>query len=148
MLCCRSGVIDLLHFNPDKFHWQDSDLNLENVDHVCESFAVYCPEVDMLFQCSHDFQREACARLLAGESVKSLAAELSVTEATLRWKKQELIDYGRLAAIKSTEIDELAPAQRTIRDLQAELTLVKAASALFNDELPFSPKGSSRLLED
>jgi len=48
---------------------------------------------------------------------------------------------------KSFESDPLAQARRTIKELEAELKLVKAASALFNEGEPPSPKGSSRLFE-
>jgi len=54
-----------------------------------------------------------------------------------------------LPGVKSFESDELARAKRTIKDLEAELELelVKAATALFNGEVPISPKGSSTLLK-
>jgi transposase-like protein len=118
------------------------------VDHVCESLVVSYQEVDMPFQYSTEFRREVSARLLAGESVPSLVEELSVSAATLyKWKHQALIDAGKRPGTKSFEVDSLAQARRTIRDLEAELALVKAASDLFNGEEPISPKGSSRLPE-
>jgi transposase len=84
--------------------------------------------------------------MLAGDSVSSLASELRVSSATLhRWKRQAEIDEGLRPGIKSVEVDELAMAQRTIEELEAELTAVKAASALFNGEEPISPKGGARL---
>ena len=46
---------------------------------------------------------------------------------------------------KSIEVDELAQARKTIEELEAELAAVKAASALFNGEVPVSPKGGARL---
>ena len=86
--------------------------------------------------------------MLAGEKVAALASELHISPGTLhRWKKQALIDHDLLPGVKSFENDELARAQRTIKDLQDELELVKAAAALFNGEVPISPKGSSRLLK-
>ena len=88
------------------------------------------------------------ARLLAGESVRSLAEELSISRATIyKWKHQALIDAGKRPGTKSFEVDTLAQARRTIRDLEAELALVKAASDLFNANEPISPKASSRLPE-
>ena len=100
----------------------------------------------MPFEYPTEIRREACQRLIAGEPVSSVASALSVNPATLyRWKKQALIDDGLLPGVKSVETDELAKAQRTIRELQAELELVKTASALFNGEEPVSPKGGSRL---
>jgi transposase-like protein len=102
----------------------------------------------MPFQYSSEFRRVVSARLLAGEPVKSLAEELSVSTQTLyKWKHQALIDAGKRPGAKSFEVGSLAQARRTIRDLEAELALVKAASDLFNGEEPISPKESSRLPE-
>ena len=95
---------------------------------------------------AREFRREVCARLVAGEKVTSLCAELGVSEATLYlWKRQALIDAGRAEGIKSFEADELAQARKTIAELEAELEAVKAASALFNGQEPISPKGGARL---
>jgi transposase-like protein len=83
--------------------------------------------------------------MLAGERPEDLAEELEVAAGTLyRWKKQALIDAGRKPGLKSYEPDELARARRRIKDLEAELELVKAASALFNGEEVVRPKGSAR----
>jgi transposase-like protein len=97
-------------------------------------------------QYAREFRRAACERLVAGERVSSLSKELGVSDATLYlWKRQALIDAGRAEGIKSFEADELAQAQRTIAELEAELEAVKAAVALFNGEEPVSPKGGARL---
>ena len=97
-------------------------------------------------QYAREFRGAACARLVAGERVSSLAEELGVSEGTLYlWKRQALIDAGRAEGIKSFEADELAQAHRTIAELEAELEAVKAAVALFNGEEPVSPKGGARL---
>jgi transposase-like protein len=66
-----------------------------------------------------------------------------------RWKRQALIDAGRKSGIKSYEPDELARARKRIKEaeLEAELELVKAASALFNGEEVIRPKGSARSFE-
>jgi transposase-like protein len=93
-----------------------------------------------------EFRRRVCRRLVAGEKVSSLSQELGVSEATLYlWKRQALIDAGRAEGVKSFEADELARAQKTIVELEAELEAVRAASALFNGEEPVSPKGGARL---
>jgi transposase-like protein len=95
---------------------------------------------------AREFRRTVCERLVAGEKVSSLSKELGVSEATLYlWKRQALIDAGRAEGIKSFEADELAEAQRTIAELEAELEITKAAVALFNGEEPVSPKGGARL---
>jgi len=85
--------------------------------------------------------------MLAGERVEGLAEELDVSPGTLyRWKRQALIDVGRRPGVKSFEPDELQRARRRIRDLESELELVKAASALFNGEVVVRPKSSARSL--
>jgi transposase len=102
----------------------------------------------MPYRYSADIRIRLCERMLAGEKVAALAAEFHISPGTLhRWKKQALIDHNLLPGVKSFESDELARAQRTIKDLEAELELVKAAAALFNGEVPISPKGGSRLLK-
>jgi transposase-like protein len=85
--------------------------------------------------------------LLAGEEVASLAIELDISANTLyKWRRQARIDAGREAGIVSGDVDPLADARRRIKELEAELTLVKAASALFA-EGGADPKGSTRLSE-
>ncbi len=102
----------------------------------------------MPFRYSIEFRLRACERMLAGEPVKDLAVELSVSDATLyKWRRQALIDAGDGPGIKSYEADRLAQARRRIQDLEAELKLVKAASALFDESEDISPKGSTRLSE-
>jgi transposase-like protein len=102
----------------------------------------------MPFRYSSDFRHQVCERMLAGELVKELSAELSVDMSTLyKWRRQALIDAGRRAGTKSFEADPLQQARRRIKDLEAELKLVKAASAIFNEEEEISPKGSTRLSE-
>jgi transposase len=85
--------------------------------------------------------------MLAGERMVALASELHISPGTLhRWTKQALIDSDQLPGVKSYDSDELAKAQRTIKDLEDELELVKVAAAFFNGEVPISPIGGSRLL--
>jgi len=98
-----------------------------------------------------EVRREACERMLAGEAIKDLVDELGITTETLyRWRRQALIDAGERPGVKSYDADPLATARRRIAELEAELELVKAASALF-EELEegdkTSPKGSTRLSE-
>lgn len=94
--------------------------------------------------------REAASRrMLDGERVADLARELDIPVGTLfRWKKQALVDAGRRPGQRSYEPDELARARRRIKDLEAELEIVKAASALFNGEEVVRPKGSARSSKD
>jgi transposase-like protein len=124
------------------------DLDPEKWTTFCENLAVSHQEVDMPFRYSSEFRQRACERMLAGESVKDLAAELSVSDATLyKWRRQALIDAGASPGLKSYEADRLAQARRRIKDLEAELKLVKAAAALFDETEVITPKGSTRLSE-
>ena len=85
--------------------------------------------------------------MLAGEAIKDLADELGITIETLyRWRRQALIDTGQRPGVKSFEADPLAAARRRIQELEAEVEMVKAASAIF-EEGEVDPKGSSRLSE-
>jgi transposase-like protein len=102
----------------------------------------------MAFTYPTAFRESVCKRLLDGERPEHLADELEVSAATLyRWKRQALIDAGRRSGLKSYEPDQLARARRRIKDLEAELELVKTASALFNGEEVVRPKGSARSFE-
>jgi transposase len=95
-----------------------------------------------------ELRRKACERMLAGEPVKDLVEELEITMETLyRWRRQALTDSGQRPGTKSFEADPLAQARRRVKELESELEMVKAASALF-EEGEVHPKGSSRLSED
>jgi transposase-like protein len=86
--------------------------------------------------------------MLAGEAVKDLVVELGVCSHTLyRWRRQALVDAGQRPGTKSYDADPLVAARRRVKELEAELKLVKAASALFEEADKVSPKGSSRLSE-
>ncbi len=103
----------------------------------------------MAFRYSTVFRDELCRRLVEGERVEDLALESEVSVQTLyRWKKQALIDAGVKPGVKSFEPDELQRARRRIKDLENELALVKAASALFNGEEVVRPKSSARSSRD
>jgi transposase-like protein len=74
---------------------------------------------------AREFRRAVCVRLVAGEKVSSVSKDLGVSEATLYlWKRQALIDAGRVEGVKSFEADELARAHKTITELEAELEAV------------------------
>jgi transposase len=90
-------------------------------------------------------RREACERMLADEPVNRVGQILGVSPRTLyKWRHQALIDAGRRPGVKSHEADPLQRARRRIKELEAELKMVKAASAIF-EEGAVDPKGSTRL---
>jgi transposase len=102
----------------------------------------------MGFSYPTQFRDEACRRMVDGEQVEVLAIELGVAAGTLyRWKHQALVDAGRKPGIKSYEPDEMAKARRRIKELETELEMVKAASALFNGQEIVRPKGSAQSFE-
>ena len=65
---------------------------------------------------------------------RTSCVELGIAEVTLyKWRRQALIDAGERPGLKSYEADPLAAARRRIKELEAELKVVKAASALFEE---------------
>lgn len=85
----------------------------------------------MAFRYSTVLRDTACRRLRDGERVEDLAHEFEVSAQTLyRWKRQVLIDAVLKVGVKSFEPDELRGARRRIKNLEGELELVKAVSAL------------------
>jgi transposase-like protein len=120
------------------------DLNPKSASTFYGKLAVTYLEVVMPKFYSAEFRREACDRMLAGEAVLDLAKEFEIGYSTLyRWKRQALIDIGQAPGTKRVEADALATARRRINELEDELTLVKAASKLF-EELSHDPKASTR----
>ena len=96
-----------------------------------------------------ELRRQTSERMLAGEAVKDLSEELGIHNVTLyKWRRQALIDAGQRPGIKSYEADPLLAARRRVKELEAELKIVKLASALFEEGEAVDPKGSSRLSED
>lgn len=94
-----------------------------------------------------ELRRQLCERMLAGERLAELTRSCGVSISTLqKWKRQALIDAGRRPGVPSYQADPLAQARRRIKELEAELKLVKAASELF-EQGAVDPKGSSRLSE-
>ncbi len=83
--------------------------------------------------------------MLAGEPITDVAEALGVSPNTLyKWRRQAQIDVGQRPGVQSYEADPLAQARRRIKELEEELEIVKAASALF-EEGAVDPKGSTRL---
>src|ERR1700680_2016985 len=64
-----------------------------------------------------ELRRRTCERMLAGEAVKDLEAELGIHNVTLyKWRRQALIDAGHRPGLKSYEADPLATARRRIKE--------------------------------
>jgi transposase len=94
----------------------------------------------MPFRYTPETRRTMCDRMLKSERVESLFVETGIAVVTLyRWKKQALVDAGLAPGVKSHEIDELAKAQRRIRQLESELEIVKAHRGLHRQFLQPTP---------
>lgn len=90
-----------------------------------------------------EFRRRVLDLLTAGRKVVDLARDLGISEQTIyTWRRQEQIDRGLLAGLRSEEREELAAAQRRIRELEAELEVHRRASELLAERT--DPKAGSR----
>jgi transposase len=91
-----------------------------------------------------EFRARAVALVRAGKSVRVVASELGISESCLHgWVSQDRVDRGERPGLSSREHAELVAAKRRIRQLEAELAIVRQASALY-EELKGDPKERSR----
>lgn len=90
-----------------------------------------------------EFRRKVIDLVEAGRPVAQVAADLGISEQTVyTWRRQHLIDTGRLPGTSSAENAELVAARRRIAELETELEIHRRASALLGKVVP--PKGDSR----
>jgi transposase len=90
-----------------------------------------------------EFRRRVLALVKAGRSVADVAADLDVSPAAIyKWRNQELIDAGLKAGLSTVQSAELVAAHRRIRELEAEVEIMRRASAALKELMP--PKGGSR----
>jgi transposase-like protein len=70
--------------------------------------------------------------------------ELGTHPVTLsKWVKQDRIDRGEVAGVGTRESAELRAARRRIRELEAELAIIRQAAKFLGEDRP-RPKDSSR----
>ena len=82
-----------------------------------------------------EFRRQAVELIRSGTPLKQAAADLGVSEQTLRhWVRQGDIDAGRAEGLTSDEREELRRLRRENRRLQHEREILKAAAAFFARE--------------
>ena len=90
-----------------------------------------------------EFRRKVIDLVEAGRPVARVAADLGISEQTVYvWRRQYLIDTGRLPGTSSSENAELAAARKRIAELETELAIHRRASELLGKVVP--PKGGSR----
>ena len=82
-----------------------------------------------------EFRRQAVDLIRSGTPVKQAAADLGVSEQTLRnWVRQGDVDAGRAEGLTTDEREELRRLRRENRRLQQEREILKAAAAFFARE--------------
>ncbi len=79
----------------------------------------------------------------AGRPIAQIAADLNISDQTIYgWRKQELIDTGQLPRLNRAELAQLSAANKRIRELEAEVAILKRARELLRE--PHDPKGDTR----
>lgn len=95
----------------------------------------------MPFEYPASVRRGLSDRMRQGEAVLAVHAESGICLGTLyRWKYQALVDAGLAAGTPSTQAPDLQSAAKRIRQLEEELAIVKAASALYDEQVVAPPK--------
>lgn len=90
-----------------------------------------------------EFRRKVLDLVAAGRPVAKVAADLDISDQTIyTWRRQELIDTGRLPGLTSSDNAELVAARRRIAELEAELSIHRRAAELLKDTS--APKGATR----
>ena len=91
-----------------------------------------------------EFRRRAMALVEAGQSVAKTAADLDITESALyHWIKQDKVDRGVIPGRTTVESKELRRVRRRIRELEAEVEILRRANELLGSDAK-RPKGSTR----
>ncbi len=79
----------------------------------------------------------------SGRKIAEVAKLLGISDQTIySWRRQHLIDTGRMPGVPSTEQAELAAARKRIAELEAELAIHRRAAELLGETT--SPKGGSK----
>jgi transposase len=82
-----------------------------------------------------EFRRQAVELIRSGTPIKQVAADLGVSEQTLRnWVRQGDVDAGRAEGLTSDEREELRRLRRENRRLVQEREILKAAATFFARE--------------
>jgi transposase len=90
-----------------------------------------------------EFRRRVLALVEAGRPIAQVASDLGVSDQTIYgWRRQQLIDSGRLPGLTSSEHGELVAARKRIAELETELAIHRRATELLSDVA--APKGGSK----
>ncbi|MDG4795526.1 transposase [Micromonospora sp. WMMD1082] len=84
-----------------------------------------------------EFRRKVLELLKAGRSVAELVRDLEISDQTIyNWRRQELIDTGRMPGVASSDQAELVAARRRIPELETELAVHRRAAELLKEVVP------------
>jgi len=91
-----------------------------------------------------EFRLRAVALVRAGKPITRTAEELGISAGALhKWVTQDRVDRGEVPGTTTKESAELKRAKRRIRELEAEVEILRRAAKLLGKDTP-SPKGSTR----
>jgi transposase-like protein len=84
-----------------------------------------------------EFRRKVLDLLRAGRTVAQVANDLQISDQTIYlWRRQELIDTGRLPGVSSGDLQELTAARRRIAELELEVAAYRRAAELLKGAVP------------
>jgi transposase-like protein len=90
-----------------------------------------------------EFRRRVLDLVEAGRPIAQVAEMLGISDQTIyNWRRQHLIDSGRLPGVSSSDNAELVAARRRIAELETELAIHRRAAELLDAVVP--PKGGSK----
>jgi transposase len=90
-----------------------------------------------------EFRRKVLDLVAAGRPIAQISTDLGLSDQTIyNWRRQELIDTGQLPGLNRAELAELGAANKRIRELEAEVAILKRARDLLRE--PHDPKGGTR----
>ena len=90
------------------------------------------------------FRARAVALVRSGKQVKQTAYELGISAGCLHtWVRQDQIDRGERPGVSTSESVELRAARKRIRELEAELAIIRQAAKFLDQDKPH-PNGFTR----
>ncbi|GAA1310691.1 transposase [Saccharothrix xinjiangensis] len=89
------------------------------------------------------FRRKVLDLVASGRRVAQVAADLDIgDQAICAWRRQELVDSGRISGTTSADNAELVAARRRIAELEAEVAVHRRAAELLKEGS--TPTGDTR----
>lgn len=84
-----------------------------------------------------EFRFRAVALVRAGKPITTAAIELGISAAALhKWVRRDHVDRDERAGLTTTESVQLPKANKRIRQLEAEIEILRIAATLFGENRP------------